>query len=345
MVDKRFFRSLQGRSLADICALIDGELVFGNENQVVKSVAPSDIVQEGELCFINNRSHITSLATNSAAVILTNKATAKQIEGAAAVIIVDNPRAAFAIVSSALIEEVNAATDMRHLASIDATAVIDPTATISAFCHIGAHVVIGGGVTIGPGVYVGAGVVIGASCHIGSHVHIETCLLGEAVKIGPNTVIGKPGFGFEMTSDGAVPMPHLGRVTIGNDCMIGANCTIDRGVMTDTVIGNMVMVDNQVHIAHNVKVGDRTMILAQTGIAGSVVVGSDCIIAAQVGVKDHIEITSKTVILSRAAVTKSILKPGTYAGFPAQAAKDEWREQASLKRLAKHKYGKGKSDD
>lgn len=345
MVDKRFFRSTQGRSLADICALIDGELVFGDKNQMVNSVAPSDIVQEGELCFINNGSHIQSLAVNSAAIILTNKASAKQIEGAAAVIIVDNPRAAFAIVSGVLIEEVSTAEDMRHLCSIDATAVIDPSARVSAFCHIGAHAVIGSGVTIGPGVYIGAGVSIGASCHIGSHAHIETCLLGEAVKIGPNTVIGKPGFGFEMTSDGAVHMPHLGRVIIGDDCMIGANCTIDRGVMSDTVIGNMVMVDNQVHIAHNVKVGDRTMILAQTGIAGSVVVGSDCIIAAQVGVKDHVEITSKTVILSRAAVTKSILKPGTYAGFPAQAAKDEWREQASLKRLVKHKYGKGKSDD
>ena len=345
MVDARFFRANKPLSLADICQITEGALAFGVSEVLVHKVASSNSVKAGEACFVADSQHARLLPPKSAAIVLTKEELVSHIDGASAVIVVSNPRLAFAQLSSALISNISEMQDMRHLASIDGSATIDSSAIIGAFSTIAAGVVIGKDVVVEPSVFIGAGVEIGDGCHIGSHAHIETCVLGHSVSVGAQSVIGKSGFGFEMTDAGAVKIPHHGRVLIGHNCTIGANCTIDRGVMEDTVLGDSVMIDNLVQIAHNVQIGDRSIILAQTGIAGSAVIGSDCIIAAQVGIKDHIEITSKTVILSRSAVTKSINQPGTYAGFPAQIAKDEWREQASLRQLVKMRYGKGKSDD
>lgn len=345
MADERFFTARDPQSLSSICTLIDGQLLFGDMDEQIHATAPLHAANKGHVSFIKKRTDLSALPASSHAVILTTEQLAEDVKGAAAVITVQNPRAAFALVSAALIDENHSLTDNRAAASIDASAHVDDTAIISPFCVIGAHAVIGAGTVLEAGVQVGAGVEIGRNCHIGSHVHLQTCLIGSKISIGAHTVIGKAGFGFEMTENGAVHMPHLGRVIIGDGVSIGANCTIDRGVMDDTKLSDNVMIDNLVHIAHNVEIGARTIILAQTGVAGSVKIGSDCIVAAQVGVKDHIEIASKSVILSRSAVTKSLLEPGVYAGFPAQLSKTEWREQAQLRKMAKAKNDKGRSDD
>ena len=145
------------------------------------------------------------------------------------------------------------------------------------------------------------------------------------------------GFGFEMTQDGAVMLPHLGLVEIADNVTIGSQTVIDRGVLGNTIIGRDVMIDNHVHIAHNVTIGDKTIILAQVGIAGSSNIGCNAIIGGQVGIKDHVEIADNVMVLSGSKVTKSLEKAGAYAGFPAQPAKQHWREMAQLKQLLSQK--------
>lgn len=345
MPDSRFFTTKPPLNAGDVCALIGGKLTFGEASTAITGVAPAASVKAGEASFIQKQKQLAQLADNSRAVILTTPSIAPLIQGAACVIEVANPRAAFARVAAELVSEKPAFTDNRGACFIDDTAMIDASAIVSAFCTIGPNVIIGAGSVLEPSTSIGTGVEIGQNCIIGSAASLQKCLIGSGVTIGANCTIGKAGFGFELTADGAVPMPHLGRVIIGDNCSIGANCTIDRGVMDDTMLGDGVMIDNLVHLAHNVVIGARTIILGQVGIGGSAVIGSDCIIGGQSGIADHVEIQAKIVILSRSGVTKSLTKSGTYTGFPAQIAKQAWREQAEIRKIAKQQFDKGQGDD
>lgn len=345
MPDSRFFSLTTPQSVADICQLIGGELVMGDGDVMVQDVAPAGRAGAGMLCFIQQEKHISQLQPDHQAIIITTDSLSAAIQQASAIIVASNPRAAFAMAASTLIQDKSLGADNREHAFIDKEAQLDPTAMISAFCVIGANVQIGANSYIGPSATIHAGVVIGENCHIDGHVHIQNTLIGNAVRIAAGTVIGKAGFGFEMTETGPVHIPHMGRVIIDDGVMIGAGCTIDRGVMDDTHIARHVMIDNQVHIAHNVIIGERTMILGQAGIAGSANIGAGSIIGAQTGIADHVSLPEKTILLSRSAATKTLPESGIYAGFPAQAAKQEWKEQAALRRLVKQKDNKGRNDE
>ena len=332
-------------NVADIAQIIGGELVMGAADIMVRDVAPAGRAMAGMLCFIQQEKHISQLQPNHQAIIITTKALSSEISQASAIITVANPRAGFAMAAARLVQDRSLGTDCRERAFIDSQAQIDPSAIISAFCVIGADVKIGANSYIGPSTTIHAGVVIGENCHIDGHVHIQNSLIGNDVRVGANTVIGKAGFGFEMTEDGPVHIPHMGRVVIEDGVMVGASCTIDRGVMDDTHISTYVMIDNQVHIAHNVQIGARAMILGQAGIAGSAKIGAASIIGAQTGIADHVSLPEKTILLSRSAATKSLSEAGIYAGFPAQPAKQEWKEQAALRRLLKQRDNKGRNDE
>ncbi len=220
-------------------------------------------------------------------------------------------------------------------AQIDKSAIIAQDVTIGPFCCIAAGVTIGRGSSLGAGVNCAPSVKIGEDCQIGDYVTLEKTILGDNVSIGQHCTVGKAGFGFESHENDIQKIPHLGRVIIGRRTSIGAHCCIDRGTIHDTRIADLVMIDNMVHIAHNVQIGRKSIILAQAGIAGSSIIGENCIIGGQAGIADHVKIESGTVILSRSGVTKSITTADVYAGFPAIIAKNYWREQAQLRRLAK----------
>ena len=345
MPDSPFHTINTTLNVADIAQIIGGELVMGTAETMVQDVAPAGRAMAGMLCFIQQEKHISQLQPNHQAIIITTKALSSEISEASAIITVANPRAGFAMAAARLVQDKSRGTDCRQQALIDSQAQIDPSAIISAFCVIGADVKIGANSYIGPSTTIHAGVVIGENCHIDGHVHIQNSLIGNDVRVGANTVIGKAGFGFEMTENGPVHIPHMGQVVIEDGVMVGASCTIDRGVMDDTYISKYVMIDNQVHIAHNVQIGTRAMILGQAGIAGSAKIGSASIIGAQTGIADHVSLPEKTILLSRSAATKSLSEAGIYAGFPAQPAKQEWKEQAALRRLLKQRDNKGRNDE
>ena len=177
--------------------------------------------------------------------------------------------------------------------------------------------------------------VIGANCHIGANSVLSYCDIATDVTVGAGTVIGDSGFGFEMTKDGAIRLPHVGIVRIADGCVIGNQCSIDRGSLGDTVLGRAVMLDNLCHIAHNVQIGDRSIVAGQCGISGSVSIGTDVQIGGQVGIAPHLTIGDGAVLTARSGVTKDVVPNTQMAGFPATEAGQYWRERAALRSFSK----------
>ena len=338
-VDTRFYKATTQLAASDIVLLTGAN--HSNDNAFdITNASGADDLKAGGICFIGDEAFIAKLPSCEGASIITTAALADKCPGNAAIYVTPNPRLAFARVLTALYQKTNQHS-LAKSAQISPTAVIGKNVQVGEFAVIGDNVSIGDNTVIGAQVVIEQGVVIGKDCVIEAGAVIAFALLGEGVNIGANTVIGSDGFGFEMTSKGAVRLPHLGLVEIHDGVDIGAHCAIDKGVLENTIIKSGTMIDNLVHIAHNVQIGQQSIILGQVGIAGSARIGDGCILAGQVGVKDHVSIASKAIILSAAKVIKSIETAGTYAGNPAIAATKHWREVAALRRLAKTKVKSG----
>lgn len=230
---------------------------------------------------------------------------------------------------------------------IHASASVDESATLGKDAHIGANAVVGPGCRIGAGCSIGPGCVLVADCTLGTGTILKANVtLCEGVSIGqrciihPGAVIGGDGFGLAFDKDHWVKIPQLGTVRIGDDCEVGANTTIDRGAIGDTILGNDVRLDNLIQIAHNVEIGSHTAMAGMAGISGSTKVGEYCMFAGNSGAIGHIRIADRTTVNFKSVVTKSIMEPGTTwsAALPARPLR-EWNRIAAhihrLERLAK----------
>ena len=183
-------------------------------------------------------------------------------------------------------------------------------------------VTIGGNTKIGNNVIIKSNVHIGKNCIIGSNVIIENSLLGDNIIIKSGTLIGQIGFGFNFEKNKRIKFPHIGRVIVENNVQIGSFCTIDRGSLTDTVIGEFSSLDNQVHIAHNVKIGSFCMIAAQSGIAGSTIIGNNVKIGGQTGISGHLSIGNNVKIGGKSGVIADIKDNQIVMGYPAKSIRD-----------------------
>lgn len=225
--------------------------------------------------------------------------------------------------------------------SIHPTAVVHEEATLGENISIGPYAVIdknasiGPNTVIGPFVYIGAGVQIGAHCILHAHSVIrEYCFLGNRVILQPGAVIGSCGFGYITSAQGNhLKLQQLGNVVLEDDVEIGANSTIDRARFKTTKIGKGTKIDNLVQIAHNVELGNNNIIAAQTGIAGSSKTGNNVMMGGQVGIVGHIEVTDYVMIATRGGVSKSIKKPGKYAGSPTITLSEHNRTQVYLRNI------------
>jgi UDP-3-O-[3-hydroxymyristoyl] glucosamine N-acyltransferase len=223
------------------------------------------------------------------------------------------------------------------VAGVHASAVVASSAQVAPSAEVGPHVAIGRGCKIGEAAVIGAGSVLGNDVHIGAHTRLAARVtVLDGVRIGsrcilhPGSVIGADGFGFAPDAAGTwLKIPQLGSVVIGDDVEIGANTTVDRGTIDDTVIENGVKLDNLVQIAHNVRVGEHTVMAAMSGAAGSTKIGKRCMIGGGVVMINQIEICDDVMFTFRSIVTKSIDKPGMYSGgLPAEEA-GKWRRNAA----------------
>jgi UDP-3-O-[3-hydroxymyristoyl] glucosamine N-acyltransferase len=244
-----------------------------------------------------------------------------------AALVCDNPYAAYARVT-ALFAPVN-----EEEQAIHPSAVIHTDARLGVDVVVEANVVIAGGVEIGSGSRIASGCVIEAGVKIGEDCHIHPsvtvyrdCVIGHRANIHSGAVIGSDGFGFANEGGKWIKIHQLGRAVIGDDVEIGANTSIDRGAIEDTVIGNNVIIDNQVQVAHNVRIGDHTAIAGCVGIAGSAVIGKHCALGGGAGILGHLEIVDGVTVTAMSLVTNSIKQPGVYSAGTPLEPKAQWQK-------------------
>jgi len=334
-IDTTFYQVTHPVSSSDLPDIADLQ-AFNDFVCTITHVAIPNEATAGAVVLIGARDFLDALTDAKDITIITTQELASSCPADVPIFTASNPRIAFAQLLAHLYQT-------KVAPAIAETAQIAPDAKIGKEVSIGDFAIIQEGAVIEDGCVIEGHSIIGAHCqigaqtHIGHHVSISYALIGKSVTIHANTVIGKAGFGFEMTDKGAVMMPHLGLVTIGDNVSIGALCAIDKGVLGATAIGDNVMIDNHCHIAHNVQIGAKSIILGQVGIAGSTVIGNNVILAGKVGVKDHVTIADNVVVLSAARVISDIEEAGTYGGYPAVPAKQHWREQVALRRLVAKK--------
>ena len=305
----------------------------GDPDAVVHGVATLQDAGAGDLSFLANPRYRRYLPTTGATAVVLNAADAAECP--ANVLVASNPYAAYARIASTLYHDAVAPP------GVHPSAVVEPGATLGRDVTIGAQVYLGAGVVLGDGVQIGPGSVLDGTITVGdgSRLVARVTLVGE-VSIGrralihPGAVLGADGFGLAPDRDGWVKVPQIGGVRLGDDVEIGANTTIDRGAIGDTVLENGVKLDNQIQVGHNVTIGAGTAIAAQTGISGSTTIGRGCLIAGKVGIAGHIEIGDRVIVLGNTSVTGSIREPGTYASMiPAEEAGRWRRTVARLHRL------------
>jgi UDP-3-O-[3-hydroxymyristoyl] glucosamine N-acyltransferase len=250
-------------------------------------------------------------------------------------IIVDNPHAAYAKIANLLYPQNKQPAGIHASAVVESSADIAEDVWIGANCYIGNHATIESGAQIHPGVVIEDGVRIGKNSTLLPNVTLmHDCSIGERVLLHPGVVIGADGFG--QANDGGhwVKVPQIGKVIIGDDVEVGANTTIDRGSVGDTVIGDGVKLDNLIQVAHNVVIGEHTVVASSTAIAGSTKIGRHCMIAGAVGIVGHIEIADNVTILGMSMVSKSIPEAGVYGGSIPATENRKWAKQlANMRHL------------
>jgi UDP-3-O-[3-hydroxymyristoyl] glucosamine N-acyltransferase len=321
-----------GLRLDEIVARLGGEL-RGDGSVLVRQVASLAGAGEGEIAFLANPKYRKQLAdTKASAVIIPPQAADDTLLPR---IVHPNSYAYYARVVALL----NPAP--RRLAGIHPSAVVH--STIPASVSVGENVVVGESVVLGenvtlyPGVVIGDGVCIGADSVLYPNVVIyRDCVIGARAVLQAGAVIGSDGFGFAKEGDRWLKIPQIGRVVIGDDVEIGANTSIDRGALDDTVIGNGVKLDNQIQIAHNCKIGENAAMAGCVGIAGSTTIGARCTVGGAGMIIGHLELADDVHVSAGTMVTKNLTRPGQYTSiYPLEAHEDWLRNAAQLKRLGK----------
>lgn len=305
--------------------------LFGGElrgcDVAISAVAPLESASAGQISFLSNAKYRKQLASTSASAVIVGQ----DVAGATELphIVCADPYLYFAKVSTLLNPPAS------HEPGVDAAAVVAndvqvaPSATVMANATIGSRARIGARCVIHPGVVIGADVVIGDDTRIYPNVTIYAgCIVGERCIVHAGAVIGADGFGLAWNRDAWLKIPQTGRVVIGNDVEIGANTTIDRGALDDTVIEDGAKLDNQIQIAHNCRIGKHTAIAGCVGMAGSTRIGAYCTVGGAAMFVGHIDIADKVHIAGGTLVSKSVAKPGAYAGNYPFSSRDDWLQNA-----------------
>lgn len=314
-------------NLAEIADRFNCEL-RGDADPVVTTVGTLSGASTNAITFLANPLYRGQLAgTNAAAVVLEERYAA---DCPVAALVAANPYATYARIARFLHPPVAPEPGIHPSATVAADASVPESAQVCAQAVIGPASELGESVVVGPGCVVGAAVRIGADTKMLARVTVmDRVEIGERCLLHPGVVVGSDGFGFARDNDSWLKIPQLGTVVIGNDVDIGANTTIDRGTIEDTIIEDGVILDNLVQIAHNVHIGAHTAMAAFSGVAGSTTIGERCVIAGAVVIVGHLSVCSDVMVTIRSVVTRSITTPGTYSGgLPADEA-SRWRRNAA----------------
>lgn len=319
-------------TVREIAEWLDGT-IQGDPSTPISGAAPLEEAKPGQLSFVASPKYHRALGSSAASAFLVGT------DGPASdrtLIRVENPLYAFLRV----VERFFPSPQSQPPAGVHPTAVVDSTAALGDGVHIGPYVSIGQKACIGDrsvvmaGCFVGPGARIGMDARLRPNVVIgHDCIVGDRVVLHAGTVIGSDGFGFVKEKGAYHKIPHLGMVVIEDDVEIGANCAVDRATFGETRIKRGVKLDNLIHVAHNVEIGEHTVIAAQTGISGSTRIGRWVTVGGQVGFVGHIEIGDESMFGAQAGVTKSIPARVVVSGYPAKPHAEARRQEAALRQL------------
>jgi UDP-3-O-[3-hydroxymyristoyl] glucosamine N-acyltransferase len=285
---------------------------------------------------LNNRKYLPALAATRAGAVVVHPDMAARVPETTVAITASDPLVAWTAIAALFHPPAPVTPGIHPSAVVAATARIDPTAEVGPMAYIGENAMIGPRGRIGALAVIGDGVVIGRDVRIGPHASLSHTIVGDRVYIYPGARVGQDGFGFAITPDGFHTVPQLGRVIIGNDVEIGANTTVDRGTLEDTVIGDGTRIDNLVQIAHNVRIGRACVIVAQVGISGSTVLEDQVVVAGQAGIAGHLRVGMGSRIGGQAGVMADLPPRSEVVGAPAQPVKAFFREVAAIRRWVRN---------
>ena len=313
---------MSGYLLSDLAERLDAQLIGDAACRIV-AIATLESAGAGQLSFLSNSKYRKFLAETSAAAVLISADDVPFVAPGVNALVVKDPYVAFARVAQ-LLDTTPAAAEGIH-----PTAIIDSSATLGTNVSVGAGAVVSAGVIVADNVQIGAGCFIGEQAEIGNGTKLwanvtvyHRVRIGQRCIVHSGAVLGADGFGFANERGNWLKIPQTGTVRIGDDCEIGANTTIDRGAMDDTVVGEGTKIDNQVQIAHNVKIGRHCAIASGTGIAGSTKIGDGVQIGGASGVNGHITIGDGVQIAAMSGVVASIPAGARYGGIPARPMPD-----------------------
>ncbi len=331
--DPRFFARTGPHTLA---AIVDAAKAEAPPRRLMfTGIAPLQTATAEQVSFLDNKKYLDALEATGAGAVIVHPDLAHRVPSTAVAIQTTEPYVAWARVASLFFPVPPAVPGIHASAVVSPDARVDPTAEIGPLAVIGARAEIGPRCRVGALAVIGDGVVIGRDCRIGPQATVTHALIGDRVYIYPGARIGQDGFGFAISADGYLSVPQIGRVVIEDDVEIGANTTIDRGSMHDTVVGAGSRLDNLVMIAHNVRIGRACVIVSQVGISGSTILEDQVMVAGQAGLIGHLHIGQGARIGAQAGVMADVPARAEIVGSPAQPVRSFFREIATLRRLAR----------
>jgi UDP-3-O-[3-hydroxymyristoyl] glucosamine N-acyltransferase len=335
MIDSRFFTNAGPFTLGGLADRLKGTLAESAARDFsVTDLAMLDEAQGTEIAMFADRRYRAGFESTRAGVVVTSLDLVRNLADTAPHLIgVSVPRQAFAEIAwlfYPVTEEALGIADERAMALIGDGGRIADTA------RIGRGAVVGARATIGASAVIGRGVVIGDDCTIGPNTTISHAIIGSRVHIYSGAIVGAQGFGFVPGARGLRRVPQLGRVLIGDDVELGANSTVDRGALGDTVIGDGTVIDNLIQIGHNCRIGRSVVLCGQSGIAGSVNIGDGAIIGGASRIADHVTIGAGAKLAGGSGVTRDIAPGETVAGYPAIPVRDWHRQAIGLDRMFSH---------
>ncbi len=351
MTDPVFFSPARRMAAAEAAALCGASLRDEAGGDVeIRGIASADQGGANDLVFLEGRRGLDLLPALTAGVVLATLDIAARIPPTPTVLIAARPQQAFALLARTLYPEANRPVPMLGSAGVSSSAHVSPSAQLEAGATVEAGAVVAPGATIGAGATIAPNAVVGANCqigrgsYIGPGASIQSALIGDKVIVHAGARIGTDGFGFVPGRAGLEKMPQIGRVVIQDNVEIGANTTIDRGALGDTIIGEGTKIDNLVQIGHNVRIGRSCAIAAHCGLSGSVVIGDYVMLGGRVGIGDHVTIGSGAQLAAGSGLMHDVPAGEKWGGSPAQPIKGWFREVSLLRSLVRERSRKKDGD-
>jgi len=326
------------RSVREVAEFVSGR-VLGNDKVLLLGISSLESASFGDLVFVEDAKYLFQALASQASAVLAGDFVSEPAEKP--LIVTSHPRLAFARAAHLLHPQTAKASGVHPTAVVHPSARLAQNVSVEAHAVIGENAVIDGGTGIGAGSIIGDHVSIGRDCQLFPHVTIYPgVVLGDRVVVHAGAVLGSDGFGYvrDNHSGRYEKFPQIGRLEIADDVEIGANATIDRGALDVTRIGRGSKIDNLVHVAHNVQIGEDVVMAAQTGISGSSVLDNGVVVGGQVGIADHVHIQEGAILGAQSGIPSNKVIRGkgvVFWGTPARPIRQYLKQLAALARLAK----------